>query len=48
MFLPLEVFRTQSKGWGLRADVGTPAGAFICSYERVLLSHEEAVRGCCV
>jgi hypothetical protein len=44
MTLPLEVFRTPAKGWGVRCARPIPVGAFICSYEGLILSHEQAVR----
>ncbi|GIL58309.1 hypothetical protein Vafri_13386 [Volvox africanus] len=30
--LPLEVFMTESKGWGVRCREHIPAGAFVCTY----------------
>ncbi|GLI66471.1 hypothetical protein VaNZ11_010314, partial [Volvox africanus] len=30
--LPLEVFMTESKGWGVRCRQHIPAGAFVCTY----------------
>ncbi|KAI3435941.1 hypothetical protein D9Q98_001999 [Chlorella vulgaris] len=42
LVLPLEVFRTASKGWGVRCTRDIPAGAFICSYEGCIISHDEA------
>lgn len=41
--LPLELFRTRSKGWGMRCTVDIPSGTFICSYEGELISSREAV-----
>jgi hypothetical protein len=41
--LPLEVFRTHGKGWGVRCACDIPGGAFICSYEGELITHTEAV-----
>lgn len=51
--LPLEVFRTRGKGWGLRCAEDIPSGALVCSYEGELISSREAVRsaaacGCCI
>lgn len=43
LFLPLEVFRTRSKGWGLRCAEDIPSGAFVCSYEGELITNREAV-----
>lgn len=44
LFLPLELFRTPAKGWGVRCAVDIPAGAFICAYEGELITSSEAVR----
>lgn len=41
--LPLEVFMTQSKGWGVRCGVDIPSGTFICEYTGELISNQEAV-----
>ena len=40
---PLEVFRTEDKGWGVRCSVDIPSGAFICEYVGEVLTDEEAV-----
>jgi len=39
---PLEVFRTEDKGWGVRCAVDIPSGAFICEYMGEILTDEEA------
>lgn len=41
---PLEVFRTENKGWGVRCYVDLPAGAFVCEYVGEILTDREAVR----
>jgi hypothetical protein len=43
MLLPPEVFRTTEKGWGLRCARDIPVGAFVCSYEGMLLAHKDVV-----
>lgn len=47
MWLPLEVFRTVDKGWGLRCAIEIPAGAFVCEYAGEVLTdaETEATRG---
>lgn len=41
---PLEVFRTEEKGWGVRCSVDISSGAFVCEYMGEILTDEEAVR----
>lgn len=41
--LPLEIFRTRGKGWGVRCARDIAGGSYVCSYEGVLLAHKEAV-----
>lgn len=41
--LPLELFRTPYKGWGVRCASKVPVGAFVASYEGELITNEEAV-----
>ena len=44
--LPLEVFMTESKGWGVRCREEVPAGAFVCCYVGQLITDAMAeVRG---
>mmetsp|Transcript_6265 Transcript_6265/g.13737 ORF Transcript_6265/g.13737 Transcript_6265/m.13737 type:complete len:611 (+) Transcript_6265:42-1874(+) len=45
--LPLEVFKTQHKGWGVRCRQLIPAGAFVCCYvgELVTDAMAEQMRG---
>ncbi|GKU95639.1 hypothetical protein SLEP1_g8972 [Rubroshorea leprosula] len=38
----LEIFRTKSKGWGVRSLNSIPSGSFICEYVGELLTDEEA------
>ncbi|PIA62402.1 hypothetical protein AQUCO_00200419v1 [Aquilegia coerulea] len=40
--LPLEVFKTKNKGWGVRCLSSIPSGTFICEYTGVLLQDIEA------
>lgn len=38
----LEIFKTESRGWGVRSLNSIPSGSFICEYIGELLSDEEA------
>lgn len=38
----LEVFKTESRGWGVRALTSIPSGSFICEYAGELLEDKEA------
>ncbi|KAL5705068.1 [histone H3]-lysine(4) N-trimethyltransferase [Ranunculus cassubicifolius] len=38
----LEVFKTKSKGWGVRSLSSIPSGSFICEYTGKLLNEKEA------
>ena len=40
--MKLQVFKTSSKGWGIRCLNDIPQGAFICIYAGKLLTEEEA------
>ncbi|NXU06980.1 SETMR methyltransferase, partial [Buphagus erythrorhynchus] len=42
--LRLQVFRTQSKGWGVRALEPIPRGRFVCEYAGEVLGFAEAQR----
>uniref|UniRef100_A0A8C5NT56 Histone-lysine N-methyltransferase SETMAR n=1 Tax=Junco hyemalis TaxID=40217 RepID=A0A8C5NT56_JUNHY len=42
--LRLQVFRTQRKGWGVRALQPIPAGSFVCEYAGEVLGFAEAQR----
>lgn len=42
--LPLEVFRTRTKGWGVRCAREVLGGEVVCCYEGELITHSEAVR----
>ncbi|KAG9454429.1 hypothetical protein H6P81_007333 [Aristolochia fimbriata] len=39
---PLEVFKTESRGWGVRCLTSIPSGSFICEYTGVVLKDTEA------
>ena len=41
--LPLEVFKTEHKGWGVRCVVDIPVGSFVCDYAGLILTDSEAV-----
>ena len=45
--LPLEVFMTNRRGWGLRCAQAVLAGTFICEYAGTICSDQEAVRHSC-
>ncbi|KAL6524125.1 hypothetical protein OROMI_031220 [Orobanche minor] len=38
----LEIFKTESRGWGVRARTSIPSGSFICEYAGELLEDTEA------
>ncbi|XP_028404794.1 uncharacterized protein LOC114527359 [Dendronephthya gigantea] len=40
--LRLEVFKTENRGWGLRATDSIPAGTFVCTYAGYILNEELA------
>ncbi|XP_057520612.1 uncharacterized protein LOC130800904 [Amaranthus tricolor] len=40
--LPLEIFKTDSRGWGVRCLSAIPSGSFICEYIGELLDDKEA------
>ena len=40
--LPLQVFKTDRRGWGIRSLADIPAGGFICIYVGNLYTNEEA------
>lgn len=46
--LPLELFRTAAKGWGVRCAAAVPVGAFVATYEGELITNEEAVSAGCI
>lgn len=39
---PLEIFKTESRGWGVRSLSAIPSGSFICEYIGELLDDKEA------
>lgn len=39
---PLEIFKTESRGWGVRSLTSIPSGSFICEYIGELLEDKEA------
>lgn len=42
--LKLEVFKTESRGWGVRSPSMIPSGSFVCEYVGEILGDEEAQR----
>ncbi|XP_021765788.1 histone-lysine N-methyltransferase, H3 lysine-9 specific SUVH6-like [Chenopodium quinoa] len=40
--LPLEVFKTESRGWGVRSLSSIPSGSFVCEYIGEILDEKEA------
>lgn len=40
--LPLEIFKTETRGWGVRSLTFIPSGTFICEYVGELLEDKEA------
>jgi SET domain len=40
--LPLQVFWTENRGWGVRCEVDIPVGTFVCSYVGRLCTSMEA------
>ncbi|KAJ3683355.1 hypothetical protein LUZ60_013582 [Juncus effusus] len=40
--IPLEIFKTESRGWGVRSLSSISSGSFICEYVGELLEDEEA------
>ncbi|KAL9246883.1 hypothetical protein vseg_020364 [Gypsophila vaccaria] len=40
--LPLEIFKTESRGWGVRCLSSIPSGSFICEYIGEMLDDKEA------
>ncbi|GER40380.1 histone-lysine N-methyltransferase [Striga asiatica] len=40
----LEIFKTETRGWGVRSLTSIPSGSFICEYAGELLKHTEADR----
>ncbi|KAL3655660.1 hypothetical protein CASFOL_000056 [Castilleja foliolosa] len=42
--LQLDVFKTESRGWGVRSLTSIPSGSFICEYTGELLEDTEAER----
>lgn len=39
---PLQIFKTETRGWGVRSRAYIPIGSFICEYVGEVLSHREA------
>ncbi|KAL4199679.1 hypothetical protein AMTRI_Chr03g146110 [Amborella trichopoda] len=39
---PLEIFKTENRGWGVRSMISIPSGSFICEYTGELLRDTEA------
>ncbi|KAJ4780637.1 hypothetical protein LUZ62_064894 [Rhynchospora pubera] len=42
--IPLEIFKTETRGWGVRSLSSIPSGSFVCEYVGELLQDEEAER----
>lgn len=42
--LPLEIFKTATRGWGVRSLASIPSGTFICEYVGEMIDFEEAER----
>ncbi|KAJ3704811.1 hypothetical protein LUZ61_008516 [Rhynchospora tenuis] len=42
--IPLEIFKTETRGWGVRSQSSIPSGSFVCEYVGELLKDEEAER----
>jgi SAD/SRA domain/SET domain/Pre-SET motif len=42
--IPLEIFKTENRGWGVRSLSSIPSGSFVCEYVGELLRDEEADR----
>ncbi|KAJ4745074.1 hypothetical protein LUZ62_079479 [Rhynchospora pubera] len=40
--IPLEIFKTETRGWGVRSLSSIPSGSFVCEYLGELLKDEEA------
>ncbi|XP_056687261.1 histone-lysine N-methyltransferase, H3 lysine-9 specific SUVH5 isoform X2 [Spinacia oleracea] len=40
--LPLEIFKTEARGWGVRSSSSIPSGSFVCEYIGELLDDKEA------
>ncbi|XP_059639181.1 histone-lysine N-methyltransferase, H3 lysine-9 specific SUVH6-like [Cornus florida] len=40
--IQLEIFKTESRGWGVRSLISIPSGSFICEYTGELLEDKEA------
>ncbi|KAI9082985.1 hypothetical protein K1719_035128 [Acacia pycnantha] len=40
--LPLEIYKTEKKGWGVRSLCSIPSGSFVCEYIGELLEDKEA------
>ncbi|KAI5430689.1 histone-lysine N-methyltransferase, H3 lysine-9 specific SUVH5 [Lathyrus oleraceus] len=41
---PLEIFKTKTKGWGVRSKKKIPSGSFICEYLGEIIEDEQAVK----
>jgi len=40
----LQIFKTKSKGWGVRSENAIPSGSFICEYLGEIIEDEEALK----
>ncbi|VDO49040.1 unnamed protein product [Onchocerca flexuosa] len=44
MKIPLELFKTEKMGWGVRSMIDIPAGVFLCTYAGAILTDSQAER----
>ncbi|CAG9536768.1 unnamed protein product [Cercopithifilaria johnstoni] len=42
MKIPLELFKTEKMGWGVRSMIDIPAGVFLCTYAGAILTDSQA------
>ncbi|XP_058761697.1 histone-lysine N-methyltransferase, H3 lysine-9 specific SUVH5-like [Vicia villosa] len=41
---PLEIFKTEAKGWGVRSEKKIPSGSFICEYLGEIIEDKKALK----
>uniref|UniRef100_A0A1I8EWK4 Pre-SET domain-containing protein family protein n=1 Tax=Wuchereria bancrofti TaxID=6293 RepID=A0A1I8EWK4_WUCBA len=44
MKIPVELFKTEKMGWGVRSMIDIPAGVFLCTYAGAILTDSQAER----
>ncbi|KAM3723209.1 Histone-lysine N-methyltransferase met-2 [Dirofilaria immitis] len=44
MKIPVELFKTEKMGWGVRTMIDIPAGVFLCTYAGAILTDSQAER----